>query len=165
MRARPKEHFRNDSISSKGVYRSPSIVNLGITKLKNLFKQNELDKRGSDYSVGIIVPSTKHGNQAISNKEFSKRVADTEKEFSGLFGGTTNLEQVGSYALENGKLVEEKGVAVVSNTDKKNFKKNRDEILDYARAKGKQWTQESIGVTVETPQHPAKSLHFIRTKD
>jgi hypothetical protein len=53
MRARPHEHFRKDTITSNGTYRSPSIVNIGITKFKNLFKQNELDKRGSDYSVGI----------------------------------------------------------------------------------------------------------------
>lgn len=128
-------------------------------------KVNELDTEGSNHSVGIIVPSTKNGNEAISKKEFVERVADTKKEMSNLFGGTTSIEQVGSYTLANGSLVEEKGVAVVSNTDKEKFEENKHKILGYAKSKGKEWTQESMGVTKETPKHPSKSLHFIETKN
>ena len=123
-----------------------------------LKKVNELDSEGSDYSVGVIVPSTKNGDEPISKKEFVSRVTETKKEMSNLFGGTTSIEQVGSYTLSNGSLIEEKGIAVVSNTDKEKFEGNKDKILDYAKNKGKNWTQESMGVTIETPKNPSKSL-------
>lgn len=148
--------------------KQPKMNYTGLSNKKSFVKENKpkhkFDSDGLNYSVGIIVPSTKNGNESISKKEFNERVSTTKREMSNIFGGTTSIEQVGSYTLEGGQLVEEKGVAVVSNTNGKTFEKNKDTILKYAKDKGKKWTQESMGVTIETPKRPSKTLHFVETK-
>jgi hypothetical protein len=176
--------WRNESLrhglSAKGIKTSQRSLKVGYTKFSTYSKKeadkynkqqqeysqrkSALDEQGNDYSIGIIIPSTKNGNEKISNKEFISCVNEAKAEMSKKYGGTTSIDEVGSYVLEDGKLVEEKGVIVTSSTNKEKFDAHKDDMLKYAQTKGRKWTQESMAVTVETPQRPSKSLHFIATK-
>jgi hypothetical protein len=122
----------------------------------------EVDSEGSDYSLSVIVPSTYNINEKISRKEYNSRVRETKKEMDGLFFGSTSINEVGSY-VKDGKVINEDGVMVSSNTDKEGFEKNKKQVVDFAFDKGVKWKQDSMAVAVETPQQPSKALHFIET--
>lgn len=122
----------------------------------------EVDSVGSNYSISVIVPSTYNLNEKISKKEYNKRIRETKKEMDDLFFGSTSINEVGSY-VKDGKVINEKGVMVSSNTNKEGFEKNKKQVVDYAFEKGVKWKQDSMAVAVETPQQPSKDLHFIET--
>ena len=116
--------------------------------------------------TAILVPSTKHGNRKITQKEFSKRVRDTQNFMNKEFGGSTVTRGMGSYTIEGKKpkLVQENVVIVENFSKPRDWKKHMKEVETFVERKQQEWTQDSVGFEIQTSHKPL-SLHFIRAHD
>lgn len=113
--------------------------------------------------TAILVPSTKHGNQKISEREFNARIRETQNFMNREFGGSTVTKGVGSYTISGRKpkLVQEDVVIVENYSKPKDWKKHMREVENYIESKQKEWTQDSIGFEIQAPHKPL-SLHFVK---
>jgi len=96
-----------------------------------------------------LVPSTTSLNKKVYNKTLAKRVNDTRKLLSRLFGGYTSTRATGGYVAKKGSLVKEKVVLVVSYSERKTFAKNKKLWINWLKRKKKAWGQEAIGIIIE----------------
>lgn len=106
-------------------------------------KSNELS-----YNFGIIVPSTNY-DKKISKTEFNNRIKGTKKFLSQMFGGTSSVNEVGSYVSDDGKLIDEEGVLVSTYMNLSQYRNNKNKIESYIKKKQKDWKQERIGFYFE----------------
>lgn len=97
--------------------------------------------------VSVIVPSTKL-DKSISEKQFQKRIRDEQRWFNRQFGGTTSIEEVGSFNLGK-KVIKEPGVIVESSMSVATYEKNRAKIAKHFRNQRSKWQQNSILIKVE----------------
>ena len=115
--------------------------------------------------TAILVPSTKHGNRKITQKEFSKRVRDTQNFMNKEFGGSTVTRGMGSYTIadkgKKPKLVQENVVIVENFSKPRDWKKHMKEVETFVESKQQEWTQDSVGFEIQTSHKPL-SLHFVR---
>ena len=117
--------------------------------------------------TAIFVPSTKHGSQKISKKEFNSRVTDTQNFMNERFGGSTVIKGTGSYTIRKGKhnrLVKENVVIVENFSNPADWEKHRKEVEDFAESKQREWTQDSIGFEIQSKKQPL-ALHFVKAHD
>lgn len=92
--------------------------------------------------TAIYVPSTEYDEQ-IPHGEFEKRIDEVRKELSNLFGGYTSVSATGGW-VDNGAVIKEPIVKVISYTDPKNYKKNRNTLQEYLSNKRKSWKQSAL---------------------
>jgi len=95
-----------------------------------------------------IVPSTKNITEPISNAAFNKRVSQTRRKVRELFGGSTAVKGHGEFRLK-GKYVPEKVVIVYSYAQRKDFIKNKQKWIKWAREKRDAWGQQSLALSIE----------------
>lgn len=136
--------------------------------------QSILMKKTFPHDVGlttrtaILVPSTKHGNQKIFQKEFASRVRETENFMNKEFGGSTVTRGMGSYTIDSQgkkpKLVQENVVIVENFSKPKDWKKHMKEVEKFVESKQVEWTQDSVGFEIQTSHRPL-SLHFVKAHD
>lgn len=129
--------------NKKKVSSSSKLVKVGKIKLTR-----EQKKRTFHLPVeqAVIVPSTSgvKEQRKISNKEMTGRVNNVRRFFEDKFKGTTSVKTVGTFKLESGKIIKEKGVKVTSFATKKDFNKNQRQIIEQVGKWGNSWKQESI---------------------
>ncbi len=94
----------------------------------------------------VIVPSTSglKTQRKISQKQLKLRVNNVRRFMSKRFGGFTDIKATGGFVLRDGKLVKERVVKVISFSTKKDFKKNKSEVIKQVGRWGKKWKQESV---------------------
>jgi len=97
--------------------------------------------------VSVIVPSTKK-DKSITDKEYEKRIKDEQKWFNDRFGGSTTIEETGSYNM-GGKVIKEKGVIVESSMSVKTYEKKKHIIEKHFRTKRNKWKQDTVLIKVE----------------
>lgn len=108
--------------------------------------------------TAVLVPSTTKADKPLTKKDFQKRIDSTRRYLSKLFGGYTSIQAIGGYVSNQKGLIQEQVVMVVSYAQEKDFNKNETKFLNWARRKGKQWSQESIGIIIEN------DLYYLATR-
>jgi len=96
-----------------------------------------------------FVPSTTKKSKKISGAALRKRVNETRRFLSKLFGGYTSIKAVGGYIAKDGKLIREKAIKVTAYSERVGFMKKKAKWFKYIRMKKKQWGQESMGIIIE----------------
>lgn len=98
--------------------------------------------------TAVYVPSTKF-DKKVPDKEFRKRIAETRKKLSELFGGYTSIKAIGGFISDKKGLIKEDVIVVISFAENKSFLKNRTKLKNWLIKKKKDWKQESIGFEFE----------------
>ena len=96
----------------------------------------------------IFVPSTKAGNEVISEKEFSQRIKVTEDFLTMLFGGKTTTIGTGNYEMKQGGWADETVAIVEAYATAEAYEKSRDILEAYIKGKLNDWEQESIDMSL-----------------
>ena len=127
-------------------------------RFKSMAKKRKITKRFSIKSVskafklpiqtGTLVPSTLF-DKTVSPAVFRKRINETRRILSQLFGGYTSVNATGGFVSKNKRLIREKVAMVVAYANQTDFRKNKSKWLKWVRAKKKEWKQESIGIIIE----------------
>ncbi len=120
-----------------------------MAKVGNLKLTEEQRKRTFHLPIeqAIIVPSTSgiKTQRKISKAKLNKRVNNVRRFLSNRFGGYTSVKTIGGFVLKDGKLVKERAVKVTAFATRKDFKKNRGEVIKQIGSWGRKWQQESVG--------------------
>ena len=165
MRKSPVRHTRSAHTRKGKSVRSSQVGNGSAVnptfKYPKGYDDDFTDDKGLDYSISVIVPSTQDVDGKISSKAFKSRVMKVKKELNSLYGGSTTVTAKGSYESDSGKFVNEKVFVVTAHADKNHFNKGRTGLNTYVKSIKKDWGQESIGVTLESPKSPSKTFHFV----
>lgn len=98
--------------------------------------------------TGTLVPSTLF-DKTISPAAFRKRINETRRMLSQLFGGYTSVNATGGFVAKDKRLIREKVAMVVAYAERAKFRKNKSTWLKWVRAKKKEWKQEAIGIIIE----------------
>jgi hypothetical protein len=99
--------------------------------------------------MAVYVPSTSDVSKAINQKEMQGRVEEVRKTLSEMFGGFTSAEFVGGYVSQEGALINEKIMRVVSYSTRDDFQKNKRKLMQQIANWAKMWGQEAIGFEYE----------------
>ena len=99
--------------------------------------------------TATLVPSTTKLSKKISRSAFQRRVAETRRFLSKLFGGYTSVRTTGGYVSAANRLIRENVVAVVAYAERSTYRKNKAKWLKWIKIKKKQWGQESMGIIIE----------------
>lgn len=109
----------------------------------------------------ILVPSTTSADKKVSDVVFKKRVKEVRKYLSKKFGGYTSVRGVGGYYSEpKKKIIQERVVKVTGFATKKDFKKNKPQLIKQMGKWGKKWGQESLGY-----EHEGDLYYFPQAKN
>lgn len=97
--------------------------------------------------VSVVVPSTDL-DKLIPEKKFILRVKKEQKWFNDRFGGSTSINEVGTYNIGK-KVIKEPGVIVESSMSVSAYEKNKKILEKHLISRRKQWKQDSLLVKVE----------------
>ena len=107
-----------------------------------------------------IVPCTQGPDKVISASKCKLRAKEVKNTLSKLFGGYTEVKsQGGYYSDDKKKVIEEPVYSVTAYATEEAFKSGKKEWLNYAKKKGREWKQESMGLILEN------DLTYIETKE
>ena len=127
-------------------YNNKTYSNIRVNNKKNLLDEikvtlaKDLDNAlDLPIQTVIIVPSTKAKDVKISETEFQKRIKSTRLKLSELFGGYTSVESVGGYMADNGVLIREDAVQVISYAQKSDYNKHKNDFLEWVARKKITW--------------------------
>lgn len=107
----------------------------------------------------VYVPTTKKGQKRISSSTRSRRVNEVRRYLANKFGGYTSVKSTGGWVMKNGKLVRERITKVTAFAKRKDFNKNKRNVLNRVSKWGKSWGQESMSYEHEG------DLYIIDTKN
>lgn len=111
--------------------------------------RDELDD-GLDIEMRVFIPSTVNVNKKLSSADFKKRIQESVRFFTQLFGGSTRYAGVGSYTVQKNHGVVSEQVAIIevfTNSDA--WKKHDVAVKNWLLEKKKNWGQESMGFEFE----------------
>ncbi len=122
--------------------------------LESKLKRRMKDSFELPLQVAVYVPSTKNVDVIITKKEMEKRIDDTEKLLSQLFGGYSAVQVEGGFESNDKGLVQEQAVRVVAYGAKENeqgipFEKSFENLINQVKSWCKEWSQQSIGLEFE----------------
>ena len=100
------------------------------------------------YEVKVYVPSTAI-DKPVTEREFRKRITETQEFLSTLFGGFTTLQAKGGYMSDVEGLITEPVVVVATWAGRQDYEKQLERLEDFLRAKRTDWQQEVIGFEFE----------------
>lgn len=131
----------------------------GISKIKFDAPFRQFGKgttiEGSEVSLhlpvemSVYVPSTKDANVPVSKSELLKRVNEVKEYLANLFGGYSSSEVVGGYVSNEGSLIQEDVVKVISFATKKAYEENKQKLINKIANWSTLWSQEAIGFELE----------------
>lgn len=99
--------------------------------------------------MSVYVPSTKDANVPVSKSELSKRVNQVKEYLANLFGGYSSSQIIGGYASNEGSLIQEDVVKVISFATKKAYEENKQKLINKIANWSTLWSQEAIGFELE----------------
>ncbi len=100
------------------------------------------------YEVKVYVPSTAI-DKPVTEREFRKRITETQEFLSTLFGGFTTLQAKGGYMSDVEGLITEPVVVVAAWASRQDYADRLDDLEEFLRAKRMDWQQEVIGFEFE----------------
>ncbi len=131
----------------------------GVSKIKFNAPFRQFGKgttiEGSEVSLhlpvemSVYVPSTKDANVPVSKSELSKRVNEVKEYLANLFGGYSSSQIIGGYASNEGSLIQEDVVKVISFATKKAYEENKQKLINKIASWSTAWSQEAIGFELE----------------
>lgn len=98
--------------------------------------------------TATLVPSTTQKKKAISSKAFQRRINETRRFLSGLFGGYTSVQGIGGY-LSKKSLIREKVAVVTAYAHRSAYLRYKNRWIAWVRSKKREWGQESMGIIIE----------------
>jgi len=99
--------------------------------------------------MSVYVPSTKDANIPVSKAELLKRVNEVKEYLANLFGGYSSSKIIGGYASNEGSLIQEDVVKVISFATKKAYEENKQKLINKIANWSTMWSQEAIGFELE----------------
>jgi hypothetical protein len=102
-----------------------------------------------DHKIVFYVPSTKDKGTKIATSAFNTRTEGVAGILSDYFGGATIQESQGFYKTNQGQIIVENVKLVISYCSKDDLSKHSQAVLQLALDKCKEWTQESIGLSID----------------
>lgn len=99
--------------------------------------------------MSVYVPSTKDANVPVSKAELLKRVNEVKEYLANLFGGYSSSKIIGGYASNEGSLIQEDVVKVISFATKKAYEENKQKLINKIASWSTLWSQEAIGFELE----------------
>lgn len=99
--------------------------------------------------VSVYVPSTQDVDKVVSKSEMKLRVEEVKKYLATLFGGFSSSSVEGGFLASDGKVVKENVERVVSFSEKSEFDKNKEALVQKASEWAAKWGQEAIGLEHE----------------
>lgn len=100
------------------------------------------------YEVKVYVPSTAI-DKPVTEREFRKRITETQEFLSTLFGGFTTLQAKGGYMSDVEGLITEPVVVVATWASQQDYADRLEDLEDFLRVKRTEWQQEVIGFEFE----------------
>ena len=98
----------------------------------------------------ILIVSRDRNGKNVPNKEFLKRIEETEMILLDFFGGCTNDKiNYGKFKSKKGVIIKEKIARIVCYAKIDDFKKNRLKLEKWLLEKKKERNQEKIGYEFE----------------
>lgn len=128
-----------------------------MPKKKKRIKRTSLRKiksvpRGT-YKLPIqtatFVPATTKGSKKITKSALKRRVNETRRFLSKLFGGYTSIKARGGYISKKKGLIRERVVVIVAYAERLGFLKKKKRWINWVKKRRKQWGQESMGIIIE----------------
>jgi len=142
----------------KGERRRHSIAARKHKSTKFDFPKKRSENR---YHLTVFVPSTKGRDKPITEEKFRKRIDKTRDILNKKMGGTTKVTGEGSFKLKSGRTIKEPVAKVETYAKRRNYLRYDQDVKKFLKKKKKQWKQESIGVTFESPERPSEEMHFV----
>lgn len=103
-----------------------------------------------DHQVKFYVPSTEKASNKVSPKEFEHRTREIAGQLSDWFGGASIQNIQGFYKAHDGSIIVENIRVVVSFCDSESMGKHTQDLLNLAGDKCRKWSQESIGIELDS---------------
>ena len=100
------------------------------------------------YEVKVYVPSTAI-DEPVTEREFRRRILETQEFLSTLFGGFTTLQAKGGYMSDMEGLITEPVVVVATWAGRQDYEERLEDLEAFLRAKRMDWEQEVIGFEFE----------------
>jgi HAD superfamily hydrolase (TIGR01662 family) len=100
------------------------------------------------YEVKVYVPSTAI-DEPVTEREFRKRIVETQEFLSTLFGGFTTLQAQGGYMSDMEGLITEPVVVVATWASQQDYADRLEDLEEFLRVKRTEWQQEVIGFEFE----------------
>ena len=100
------------------------------------------------YEVKVYVPSTAI-DKPVTEREFRKRIMETQEFLSTLFGGFTTLQAQGGYMSDVEGLITEPVVVVATWASQQDYADRLEDLEEFLRVKRTEWQQEVIGFEFE----------------
>ena len=100
------------------------------------------------YEVKVYVPSTAI-DKPVTEREFRKRIMETQEFLSTLFGGFTTLQAKGGYMSDMEGLITEPVVVVATWASQQDYADRLEDLEEFLRVKRTDWEQEVIGFEFE----------------
>tara|TARA_A100001391_G_scaffold106159_2_gene71026 strand:- start:4436 stop:7000 length:2565 start_codon:yes stop_codon:yes gene_type:complete len=143
--------YRNE----KGIYPVISLENtrynfVGGYRAESFNAEAPLKEESIEapYEVKVYVPSTAI-DKPVTEREFRKRITETQEFLSTLFGGFTTLQAKGGYMSDVEGLITEPVVVVAAWAGRQDYADRLDDLEEFLRAKRTDWQQEVIGFEFE----------------
>lgn len=113
--------------------------------IKTLDFPNKKELReANDIEFKVIIPSTRAYSKKISATAFNKRVRESVKMLSTMFGGATIDVAEGVYQFK-GKTIKEKVAVITINAKKRDYNRYDEKLEKWLKEKKKAWGQDSMG--------------------
>lgn len=96
-----------------------------------------------DHNIKLYIPSTVNTSKQIDNSEWVKK---TLTLFSGLFGGSTSYDAMGSWVSNKEGLIVEKITIVESYATREQVEKGLEQVVQYAKSLKNEFKQEAISL-------------------
>ncbi len=100
------------------------------------------------YEVKVYVPSTAI-DEPVTEREFRRRITETQEFLSTLFGGFTTLQAKGGYMSDVEGLITEPVVVVATWASQQDYADRLEDLEEFLRVKRTDWQQEVIGFEFE----------------
>lgn len=132
------------------------------SKLLDFPSKKEIS-HGYNVKIQVLIPSTTKVDESIPEKEFLRRIQEVRRSMNQKFKGTNRYRIEGSYFSEDKRKTVYERVGIVESFTTLEIYKAKDlKLKSFIEAKKKEWGQESIGFSLESPVQPAQSFFLIK---
>lgn len=103
-----------------------------------------------NHRIAFYVPSTSEADKVISDSELQERTSEIAKLLTSYFGGASIENVQGFYKAKNGKYIVETVRKVIAFASDEDLAKHSEAIINLAASRCKLWSQESIGLEIDS---------------
>ncbi len=116
--------------------------------------------------ITVFVPSTSGKTKPLTKRQFTTRMKKVASRMTRDFGGTTRFRGKGTFVSTagrtKGKVIAEKVGVVESFVPAGRLnRENRKNFSQFLQKSKREWGQETIAVSIESPKRKAEEVHFV----